>query len=124
MSLIKIHAGLIERPSNMTVDRGKQVTFTCTYRTAEAQPTINWDKPFGITTTQSLGRLDGNTLQSNLTFTANSSAYASDYLCTVTAESAQISSEVATLSISCKFNDNTPHSQLVTLLFLYIVWFN
>ena len=89
----------------MIVDRGELVTFTCTYRTTEPQTSIiiNYFDGPSTDTTQSNLMLDRFTLQSNLSFNATSSSFVRSYQCTVTVGGDHITSEAATLTISCKF---------------------
>ena len=102
------HLGLIERPMDVTVDKGELVTFSCAYRRTNEQThvLINFlDRNFG-TTSPPTRAIDRFTQQRNLSTTAKFYNLARNYIntCTVTLNGIQIKSE-ATLTINCKFKE-------------------
>ena len=102
-------SGLIERPMNMTVDNGQQVTFICTYRSSEPPQNIiniNFNLP-PVNGSVSIRSIDEFTRQGTLSFLATSDvspAVSRGYECIVSVGGVTlITSEPATLTISCKF---------------------
>lgn len=101
--------GFSKHPKSVSVNRGGKATFSCTFiynnYTGEAQPNIVWNTPPGIPVVSKEGTNDVNYVQSTLTLTAASSSYAGDYQCTVTLDNSQMqhSSNLATLTVNCKF---------------------
>ena len=89
---------------SMSVDRGENVTLSCTYNSTQQElPNIMWNTPPGIFVMPVNTTIGDNSLQSNITFTAASSSYAGDYQCTAIGGSTQLSSDTATLTLNCKF---------------------
>ena len=90
---------------SVSIDRGGQVTLSCTYRTAEqGLPSIMWAAPSGILVMPTSTTIDANTLQSTIMFTAATSSYAGDYQCSATVGGNKTNSDPATLTVNCKFN--------------------
>ena len=90
---------------SVSIDRGEQVTLSCTYRTAQqVLPTITWTTPSGILIMPTTTQIDANTLQSTISFTAATSSYDGDYQCVATVGSDSFNSDSATLTVNCKFN--------------------
>lgn len=88
----------------MSIDRGEQVTLSCTYRTAQqGLPTIMWTAPPEILIIPATTQIDADTLQSAITFNAATSSYARDYQCIAAVGSDSFSSDPATLTVNCKF---------------------
>ena len=104
------YSGLIERPMNMTVETGLQVTFTCTYRSLESpqnNTNINFI-PLPPNSALSVHSIDEFTRQGTLSFlaTADHPVVSTGYECIVSVminSVTPITSEPATLIISCKY---------------------
>ena len=88
----------------MSVDRGEQITLSCTYWTSQqGLPTIMWTTPSGISVMPTTIQIDADTLQSTISFIAATSSYAGDYQCTATVGGDSFNSDPATLTVNCKF---------------------
>jgi hypothetical protein len=91
----------------MSVDRGDQITLSCTYRTAQqGLPIITWTAPSGISVMPVTTQLNDDTLQSTISFMAATSSYAGDYQCTAMVGTDSFNSDPATLAVNCKFINN------------------
>lgn len=87
-----------KQPANISVDRGEEVIFRCTY---PVNVRISWNGPgfeAGIITPSAINM---NASTSILTITNVNSSHAGGYFCT--AEGMDINSTVAYLEVNCKY---------------------